>query len=336
MKIKYSKPIDPTQFQKGILSDLKTYTKKMAARSLKYSKKADIRVDSCYVCGKSTFSKPFLNVHGFQYVRCLNCTHVFCTKRLPQTALNEFYTTSNEYSSSYTSKEQIAYRLKNIAKPKVDFAMENILFRKKGGRWLDVGSAIGDIVKSVESHPNWKSTGLEISSDSVKTGKRIFKIDLRQQLFKDFANENPSEKFDVISFFGYFEVISDPMVELKIARKMLKKGGYIVIGEANADSFSTQVQKSYPQLSRRHLLPPTVIQQFTKKSMTIFLRAIKVKPVAFWDFGMDFYEFVCHLCVLVPGLQNTPIAEFLMQNLNGFQEIIDKKEMGDNFVIVAK
>jgi hypothetical protein len=92
MKTQYSKPIDPTKFQKAVLKDIQAYTKRMGERSKQYAKKAQVKVDHCYVCGKTKLRKAFLNVYGWEYVQCANCEHIFTTKRLSQERLNEFYT----------------------------------------------------------------------------------------------------------------------------------------------------------------------------------------------------------------------------------------------------
>ncbi len=334
MKTKYGKTIHPTQFQANIIANIKAYAARMKERAEEYDRQATVSIGICYVC-KSKKSHDFVKVYGIQYVQCDKCGHVFLTKRLSQEQLNKFYEESAEYAKTYTSEEQIAYRVKNISGPKVKYAMQ-FAPKVKNGTWLDVGSAIGDVLKCVESFKGWKATGLEISSDSVRTGREVLGVDVRQELFQDFSRKNKDLKFDVISLFGYLEVISEPMKELALVRKHLKKNGMVVIGEANSNSFSTILQKSFPDYTTRHLIPPAVIQQFTKQSMVYALERSGLKPVAFWDFGLDFYEFIKYLTLLIPDFQNTPMYAFLMENLNDFEAIIDKKEMGDNFVMVAK
>ncbi|OGY21966.1 MAG: hypothetical protein A3A65_02885 [Candidatus Chisholmbacteria bacterium RIFCSPLOWO2_01_FULL_49_14] len=335
MKTRYGKAIHPAKFQTDILSDLRAYHELMKRRAQKYAKQAKTKVDSCYICGSKRLSKPFVRVYGFDYVRCLNCSHVFTAKRLSQRQLHLFYQESEEYARTYTSTYQIQYRLKHVAKPKVDFVMQYAK-KLKRGLWLDVGSGIGDIVKCVDTYPTWKGTGLEISKSSVATGKKVFKIDLRQELFKNFLQINPRPRYDVISFFGYLEVVANPMEVLRLARQLLRSKGIVVVGEANAFSFSTILQQSFPDLSMRHLLPPTVIQQFTKQSAIEALKRTGFRPIAYWNFGLDFYEFVKFLCLSINNFQASPVYTFLMSHLNRFQHVIDRKAMGDNFILVAR
>lgn len=334
MKTKYGKLIHPTKFQAGIIKDVKAYAAIMRERAQKYAKVARETVTFCYICGGGKF-KPYLKVYGFEYVQCSKCEHVFTTKRLSQPQLNEFYKESVEYAKHYTSAEQIEYRIKNIAAPKIKYSMEFVP-KVKNGRWLDVGSAIGDILKCVENYNGWKAIGLEASKDSVKVGREQLGVDVRRELFQDFSKKNPKEQFDVVSLFGYLEVITEPMKELKMVRKHLKKNGILIIGEANSDSFSTILQKSFPQYIMRHLIPPYVLQQFTKQSMIYALKAAGFEPIGFWDFGLDFYEFIKHLVILIPNFEKTPVYNYLMDNLNEFESVIDRQEKGDNFVMIAR
>ncbi|MDE1970810.1 MAG: class I SAM-dependent methyltransferase [Patescibacteria group bacterium] len=334
MKTKYGKPIEPKRFQANIIADTKGWAQRMKERAEEYGIRAEEYVSACPVC-KSKQYISLVTVYGFDYVQCKKCAHVFSTKRLSQEQLNTFYRDSAEYAKQYTSEDQLAYRMRHISGPKIKYAMSFVPKVKKG-TWLDVGSAVGDVLRCVESYRGWKAIGLEASALSVKTGREVLKVDVRQELFQDFVRKNKNEKFDVISFFGYLELITDPLKELRLAQGLLKKNGVLVIGEANGNSFSTLLQKSFPEYSMRHLLPPPVIQQFTKQSACVALQKAGFTPSAFWNFGMDFYEFTKYLVLLIPRFQETSVYSFLMDHTNEFQSVIDQEEYGDCFMMIAK
>lgn len=334
MKNFYSKSILPRMLHKSQLKDLKSYQLGILKRAKKYAKLADIEVKQCYICGNKTFSL-FMDVYGFSYTQCKNCTHIILNRRLSKKDLTLFYKENSQYASTYTDKDSMMYRLENIAKPKVSFVMKNIQNQDKG-LWLDIGCAIGDVAKAVEMYKGWKATGIDISNDSVKVGKEVFRVDLQPLQFKEFVHKCPNLKFDVVSAFGYFGLIPDPLEEINLAVSIIRKGGYLVIGDSNGESMTSLLQQSYPELTCRHLLPPNSLHGFTSKSLFEVLKRIKFKPIALWNFGLDFVEWLKY-CALIDGkFQESPIYNFLLNNSNEFQKVIDKKKMGDYMIVIAQ
>jgi SAM-dependent methyltransferase len=334
MKTVAGKTITPQKFQKQQLEDLEAHRSRIEKRARTFAKKATVVIKNCCLCGSSNIV-PFLPVFGFEYLQCRACTHLTLNKRLSKEDLDLFYSLENSYSQTYTNPEQIEYRLNNIAHPKVEFVMKHIGYPKKG-TWYDVGSAIGDVPKAVEKYTGWKAIGTEISKDSVAVGKKLLKVDLRRKQLAEFANEQARESFDVVSAFGYLALIPEPLEELKLMHSLLKDGGYIVIGESNADSVSTFLQKSYPQLTNRHLVPPNTLHEFTTQSMITVLKKLHFKPVVAWNFGLDFVELLKYFSLLSPGFQETPIFEFLLSQANEFQKVIDTKQKGDYILMIAQ
>ncbi|GIK83870.1 MAG: hypothetical protein BroJett025_04920 [Patescibacteria group bacterium] len=335
MKLKVGKKVDPKKFKLGQIEDTKKLHKRTANLIKSYALKADVILNSCYLCGEKLPDGSFVTIYNFDYSFCSSCGHLSGKKRLSDQNLQKYYQENLDYSKTYTDATQIQYRLKNIAQPKVKFVMEHIK-QPKEGVWLDVGCAIGDVVKVVEEYENWSAIGCDISKPSIEMGRKLFNIDLRQENISDFLGKNPRLLFDVVSFFGYFAVTSSPLKDMELAVKHLKKHGYIVVGDSNADSFSTIIQKSYPEFSTRHILPPNTTHQFTKKSIEYIFKKFGITPIAYWNFGLDFFELLKYLSLMNNSFQDTPLCNFLMENLNEFQKVIDKKCMGDYFIVIGQ
>lgn len=329
----YGKPIEPRKFKKEILGNLGSAVKNAQQKAKRYLEKADVEVDSCYICGSKQKNEVIAQVYGFQYVRCLNCTHVYQTKRLSQDALVKLYENDSTYAHTYTDQSQTEYRLQNIARPKADFVMKYA--GKAQGKWLDVGCGIGDLVSYV-NHQRWSAIGIDVSKDCVETGRKEFNIDIRLQTIKQFADENPNVKFDVVSTMGHLDLTPEPIKDLTIAYELLNENGIIACELPNHESISSLVQKSFPDLSVRHLEPPFTIQQFTIKSAETAFRLTGFTPIAIWYFGLDFYEMLNALCLVVERFQASALYEFLMNNLNDFQKVIDEKELSDGFILIGK
>lgn len=336
MKKFFSKTIDASKLQTRATDDLKLYQKELSSRGKHYSKQSQIPVSKCYLCG-SVKKTDLVTVFGSTYVKCLNCTHVYLLNRLTDSQLSRFYTENESYATTYTEKRQIKYRQEHVAKPKIKFALNHMAFTgNKQKTWLDVGCAIGDVVDVINHETGWRATGIDISESSIKTGKTLFNSDLRQILFKQLLLEEKGLCFNVISFFGYLGLISDPMEELKLARTHIKRGGYVVIGEENASSFSSIVQQSNPELSTRHLIPPNAVQMFTPTSLEKALVKSGFKPIASWYFGLDFVEFVKSMSLKDKQFSESPTRHFFLQHANQFQQVIDSLELSDYMIMVAK
>lgn len=335
----YGKPVDPRSFKREIIENLSRAVKNAEQKARNYLEKADIEVDSCYICRSKEKSEVIAEMYGFQYVRCLNCTHVYQTKRLSQDALAKLYEEDSAYARTYTDESQIKYRLENITKPLVEFIMKYV--GETQGKWLDVGCGIGDLVSCVETRGpdtslRWKAVGIDVSKDCVETGSRIFNIDIRQQTLRQFANENPDMKFDVVSFLGYLDLTPEPIKDLSIACELLNENGIVVLRGPNHDSVSSLVQKALPDLSVRHMIPPFSIQQWTVKSAETAFKLTGFAPIAIWYLGLDFYELLNTLCLVVEGFQKSALYEFLMNNFNDFEKVIDEKGMSDKFMLIGK
>lgn len=334
----YGKPVDPLSFKKAIVDDLRAAVTKAEDKARRYLKEADIEVDACYICGSKERSEPVAEMYGFQYVRCLNCTHVYQTKRLSLDVLTRMYEEDAGYASTYTDEKQIKYRMENITKPLVEFIMKYV--NKPSGKWLDVGCGIGDLVSYVETREaeksRWQAVGIDVSRDCVETGSRIFDIDIRMQTLRQFAAENPDAKFDVVSFLGYLDLTPEPMKDLALGRDLLNENGYVVMRGPNHDSVSSLVQKAMPDLAVRHLIPPHSIQQWTVKSAETALKLTGFEPLAIWYLGLDFYEFLNTLCLVIDGFQKSELYKFFMDNFNDFEKVIDEKEMSDKFMMIGR
>ena len=335
MEFTYGKHIDPKKFKMNKLSNLKksVQTWKSIAKNSLTSNRYYLK--KCYICGSRKFSRSILNMYGYTYVRCLNCSHIHLKNMFSQKQTEQFYERSSQYASTYTDIRQIKYRKENIAKPKVDWVLQNIP-QHKGGLWLDIGCGIGDVSACVMEHVLWKSIGIDINMNCITTGKKIFGVDIRHDTPESFFKKNKDIKFDVISFFGFLDAQVDPKKHLVMAYRHLKKNGRIVIWFPHHNSLSTLVQTDFPHMAIRHLQPPSAKQQFTLHSAKIFLAKTHFKPLSFWFFGLDFYEFLNHLILKIKGFDKTKTYKFFMAHLFDFQIVVDNLQLSDGFMVLAK
>mgnify|MGYP006274083589 CR=1 FL=1 len=331
-KTYHGKPVDPREFKHRDLSNLRERLDAKRTRAREFRDRADIEVEECYVCGAAE-SEVVREMFGYEYAQCANCSHVYQTRRLPKDVLDEYYETDADFASIYTDRDQIEYRLEHITKPKLDFVLERI--DAEEGRWLDVGCGVGASIQYLESQ-GWDAVGLEISDECVAVADDVLGVELEQRPIDEYAERNPDETFDVVTFFGYLEMVPHAMRDLRLARDLLEPDGRVGLGVMNADSMSSMVHRAIPERAVRHSIPPVGLQQFTRESVAEAFDRAGFAPEAAWFFGLDFYELLTHLCLELDGFQESDLYEFLMENLNDFQQVVDDETESDYMLFVGE
>jgi len=324
MKFKFGKNVSDEFISSKLNINYKSYLK----TSRKLSQRADINQNSCYICN-SKESIKVCEFYGIQYRKCKNCTHLYANKRLSQQKLNEFYTKNKEYSAvTYANKKLMKIR-EDIFEPKIKFVKEFVNKKK----WLDVGSADGAALTAISKN-GFTCQGIEISENSRKFAKKFRSIDLYPNPLSIFVQEKKII-WDIISYFGVLHHLSDPISELKICNRLLKKDGIIVIDGPNSESISSYIQQ-YSGIADRHLVPYSHIMLFSLKSLKYALKKTGFKPIAVWFYGMDMIEFLKYMIRFNKKFQQSKVFMFLKDNLNNFQKIIDEQQKSDFFLVVAK
>ncbi len=332
---KISKPINISRFKKSALSPeplLRTRREfSKLARHVRASSHA-VNVRLCYVCGGSKKQKEG-EVYGIHYWRCRRCHHLFAARRLGAEGMNDYYRRNKNYSADYANPATYRYRLKEIAIPKVRFVKRWV--RTSRRKWLDIGSGIGDMVVAAGLE-GFEARGIEISRDSVEFAKKVFKVTLSSEKLRDVLRDEGPGSYDVISFFGVLEHIPDMREQTRLASRLLSKNGVLVIEVPNADSVSSFSDTLFSRQVTRHLYPPFHIMAFTRKSLTWLVNDFGLEPEAVWYFGLDFYNLLIHWGLQSKNFMQSPLANFLVENNNAFQTVIDRKRMSDEMLLVAR
>ncbi len=332
---RYGKEIDLAKLKAKTLSSLEGHLSKIQSMiaSLK-EKYTPINQDECYIC-ESSERTSFSNIYGFEYVKCLHCNHLYTTIRYTEEAIQNFYKSNKYYSQiTYANKETCHYRKENVAKPKVQFA-EQFVRKQNKKTWLDVGSGIGDLV-SVLKENGWDATGLELSETSIAFSKETFNVSLVRSTFGEYLKANHDKVFDVISFIGVLEHVPNPLELLQMAHSSLTGKGIIMLQVPNAFSLTSHLQSLFYNNVFRHMSPLEHIMLFSKDSLCKALETTGFKPLSFWWHGMDIYELLNNLTLINPKVQNSIFSQNIIDNMNELQFVLDRKELSDRIICVAK
>lgn len=332
---RYGKALDVARLKEPVLANLHSHVREIASMA-DYLAQHERRVaqPACYIC-QSDDREPVASIHGFQYVRCRQCDHVYTTHRYSSEAIERFYRQNEYYSRiTYANRETCEYRREQVARPKVAFAEEHV---GTAGSWLDVGSGIGDLVSVLVGH-GWDATGLELSETSIAFAKEMFGVDLLPHTLQayDGAYRDRRGTFDVVSLLALLEHVPDPLELLRCAAGLLQPAGRLMVQVPNARSVSSMVQTVFAEHVFRHMSPVSHIMLFTEQSLTRALAIAGFEPIAFWFLGLDVYELLNTLVLANPHVQGSALQATLMQHMNELQAVLDRAELGDGIICIAR
>ncbi len=198
---------------------------------------------TCVICGVQ--DEEFLFTTPERIVKCRRCGLVYVNPRLDAESLAKIY--SKDYFVSdaddpgvdykayadYIGEEQVILRSMNRRMQKVE------KYAPRKGRVLDVGCATAFSLLAAQQR-GWEAEGIEYSDFCVDYA-RSRGLTVHHGGLADF--QTPPESFDAITMWDYLEHSCNPLEELKICNRLLKKGGAVVLSIPNVDSWSYALLK---------------------------------------------------------------------------------------------
>jgi len=328
----YSKSFDPKQLKRDVSwkLDIAGKQKLLAKRLLKNR----LSLKICPACKKNKFSL-FANIFEYPYNQCLNCGHIFSAKPPKPEYVKKLYTALDKknkavQSQIYAVKGLFKIRVKNIAKPKVEFVTKNLPSK---GKWVDVGCGTGEIVYAAQAL-GWKALGIESDASETNFAKKM-----GINLVNTFITEDNSSDYisdaQVVSLFNILEHIIDPLELLKSLAKKVPQGCRFVIEVPRHPSLSSFANRAFPEMACRHIYSPDHLHAFTEKSIELILKKSGLNAQHIWLFGQDFYEVISSISAL-KNIKNNSLFETILQSSEKIQNEIDKNNLSDSMLIIAK
>ena len=175
---------------------------------------------SCYFC-KSHKLKDFAIARYWQkvklnFVECEECGLIFANPMPPLEIIYEgnralnILQTSRGTLSQYRGGKEYTYTLNRV---------------KQKGILLDIGCAEGIFLKGVEENSNWKAEGLEIIKSAVDFANEILSVKVIQGTLESLQDKE--DYYDHLRMNNVIEHVQDPVIFLKKAYSILKKGGTV-------------------------------------------------------------------------------------------------------------
>ena len=195
----------------------------------------------------------------FSILECNKCSALFINPFLNQEQASKFYP-QNYYS--YEISNQPKGFFENLKSKIIDYHTNSEakfdlfdrilimifknkfsgvpLYRKEGGKFLDIGCGSGANLKTVKEY-GWEAYGIELDEKAVKYAKKNgFNVECASLEKATFPI-----RFDSIRIWHVFEHLTNPNAALRKISQLLKDDGEILMAVPNSDSFSRMIFESY-------------------------------------------------------------------------------------------
>jgi 2-polyprenyl-3-methyl-5-hydroxy-6-metoxy-1,4-benzoquinol methylase len=195
----------------------------------------------------------------FSVLECRNCHALFINPFPNQEQTSKFYP-QNYYSYEISNHPKGFFE--NLKKKIIDYhtnpkAKFNFfdkililifknkfsgvpLYRKEGGKFLDIGCGSGANLKTVKEY-GWKAYGIELDEKAVTYAKRsgldVECVSLEKAIFPT--------KFDSIRIWHVFEHLTNPNESIKKISEILDDDGEILMAIPNSNSWAKKIFKKY-------------------------------------------------------------------------------------------
>ncbi|MDP2649510.1 MAG: class I SAM-dependent methyltransferase [bacterium] len=218
-------------------------------------------MSSCPLC-KRVSEKDFFGLPN--YYHCNNCSIAWQIFFLKSPYKESYYKgTSNFIHILFSPISRLFYLIR-----------ERYVGKKNIGLWIDVGAGDGGLLKCIKAK---EKIGVEISASGRRKMEEIGLKTLTDQEFLKVSGLNA----DVISFWHVLEHTQNPWMYLRSAYRNLAKGGTIVIGIPNFDSFEFKFfKKHWFHLDHRHHF-----WHFSSKSINnvVIQEGFEIKKNDYWS-----------------------------------------------------
>lgn len=214
------------------------------------------------VCPGCSSSANFWDKKGqYNIYSCINCKLVFVYPLPnPESVYNEDYFSGAKGGFGYVDYDKDKEPMIPTFNKYLDLFTK---FGKTEGDLFDIGAATGFFMNLARIR-GYNVSGVEMSKHAAeiaqKNGLKVFVGDLMSLHLKD-------NVYDVVTMLDVLEHMTDPFTELIEVKRILKKGGLLVVNSPNGQSFLAKFLKSKWHL----VLPPEHLYYFSPKNLSEYL-----------------------------------------------------------------
>jgi 2-polyprenyl-3-methyl-5-hydroxy-6-metoxy-1,4-benzoquinol methylase len=215
----------------------------------------------------------------YQIVACANCHFIFVNPRPGKNWIGAAYQNANyQPFMSAQSQRSLWDRLYDFARSlNVRSKRRKIELLKPKGSILDVGCGTGEFLNQMQVK-GWQASGIETDAPAAAFAKSEYGLAISNS---DLASVGFDEKsFDVITFWHVLEHVFDPIPTLKMAARILKDDGIMLVACPNIESADAKFygRDWVPLDAPRHLshfVPASAARAAEESGLTVF----KLQPM---------------------------------------------------------
>lgn len=168
----------------------------------------------------------------FAVVKCRDCGLCFTNPRPSVESIGRFYSADYKPYKGRKLREGLRAALKSWYRTRDE---RRTLGWHGQGRLLDFGCGSGAFLKRMRQQ-GWKVTGIDVAEDVVK---RLCAEEDLQVLHGTLPHADLEPKsFDVVTMWQSLEHVHDPLETLKQCRRLLTRGGKLVLAVPSIDSLN--------------------------------------------------------------------------------------------------
>lgn len=292
--------------------------------------------ERCPVCRDQKFD-DIVVVHGYRYVICSDCRHIFSIQYPDQQVLKKMYDNEKDFGNSqasiYVDDELYEFRKQNISTPKYNFFKDtlNSHGRVLPDQWIDIGCSTGELL-SVASSEIDDCVGFDFDNHACEFARTkgvnaIVAEDFNFNYCDFYSGET------VVSCINVLEHIPSPIEFLK--QIVGRPPKYLLFEVPKHPSISTLIRFLSPKLAYRHIYPPDHLHIFSEDSIRKMVDSIGYEILGKWYFGQDSSDFInTAFASALPGYG--PLLHEYMQCAGDIQRSIDGSDLSDSIIVVCE
>lgn len=202
---------------------------------------------NCPICDGTSFEN-FLKCNdntgsdeAFQIVECVECAFHFTNPIPLESEIGKYYESDEYISHSNTSKGIVNFLYQKVRNYTLDKKVALLGKLNEGKTLLDIGSGTGEFLNRAVQH-GYKVDGIEPSKDARKQAIQNFQVPVFEESHLSTLQSN---SYDFITMWHVLEHVyhlNDRVAELK---RLIKKGGHILIAVPNLKSYDAQKYKEH-------------------------------------------------------------------------------------------
>ena len=223
----------------------------------------------CILCEAEDVSY-FAKKNNYDFLICKVCGLVFVKNQPSLTTLvADFYTEKSGYHANL-DKDLTAIKSDNKKFVKI---IDRLVSLNMQGNLLDVGCSNGEFLFLAKKR-GFNSFGVEVNKNTaniaISNGLEVFHGKLEDAKFND-------DYFSVVYLGDVIEHVARPDILVKECKRILKRGGIMVISTPNMDCFFARATGGICKLFRfpwSILLPPYHLFLFSESNLKSFIRTL--------------------------------------------------------------